>query len=108
MFRGLALALIFLLTPHTGAVQVASVLRITVIVVDSTGRATPVPRHALLISENPASAPPRRILTSLEGAAEIRLAPGNYTVESDRPVALDGKAYQWTMVVDVMLSLIHI
>lgn len=102
MFRGLALALIFLLTPHTGVVQVASVLRITVIVVDSTGRATPVPRHALLISENPASAPPRRILTSLEGAAEIRLAPGNYTVESDRPVALDGKAYQWTMVVDVV------
>jgi S1-C subfamily serine protease len=102
MFRGLALALVVLLTPHTGVVQVLSVLRIKVIVVDSAGRATPVPRHALLISDNPASAPPRRILTSLEGLADVRLAPGSYTVESDRPVALDGKAYQWTMVVDVV------
>ncbi len=102
MFRGLALALIVLLAPHTGVVQVLSVLRINAIVVDSTGRAMPVPRHALLISGNPASAPPRRVLTSLKGAVEIRLVPGNYTVESDRPVALDGKAYQWTMVVDVV------
>ncbi len=102
MFRGLALALIVVLTPHTNVVQVLSVLRIKIIVVDSTGRATPVPRHALLISDNPSSAPPRRVLTSLEGAAEIRLAPGNYTVESDRPMALDGKAYQWTMIVDMV------
>ncbi len=102
MFRGLAIALVVLQIAHADVGQVLSVLRIQVNVVDSTGRTTPVPRHALLISENPASAPPRRILTSLEGAAEIRLAPGNYTVESDRPVALGGKAYQWTMVVDVV------
>lgn len=82
--------------------QALSVLHITVAIVDSNGRPTPVPRHALLISDNPASAPPRRVLTSLEGGADVRLAPGNYTVESDRPVAFDGKAYQWTMIVDIV------
>lgn len=82
--------------------QALSVLHITVAIADSNGRPTPVPRHALLISDNPASAPPRRILTSLEGGADVRLAPGNYTVESDRPVAFEGKSYQWTMIVDVV------
>lgn len=82
--------------------QALSVLHITVAIVDGNGRPTPVPRHALLISDNPASAPPRRVLTSLEGVADVRLAAGNYTVESDRPVAFEGKAYQWTMIVDIV------
>ena len=58
-------------------------------------------RHALLISDNPATAPPRRIVTALDGTADVRLRPGNYTVESDQPVAFQGKAYQWTQIVDI-------
>ena len=70
--------------------------------VDAERKTTPVPRHALLISDNPASAPPRRIVTALDGTADVRLRPGNYTVESDQPVAFNGKAYQWTQMVDIV------
>ena len=67
-----------------------------------SGTATPVPRHALLISDNPASAAPRLIVTGVDGTADVRLRPGNYTVESDRPVAFHGKAYQWRQTVDIV------
>ncbi len=102
MSRGLVLALLFLVTLRADASQSLGVLHIKVVVVDSERHAMPVPRHALLISANPASAPPRRIVTSLDGAVDVRLAPGNYTVESDRPVAFEGKAYQWTQMVDIV------
>ena len=68
---------------------------------DADGQPKPVPRHALLISENPASAAPRRVVTGLDGTVDVTLRPGNYTVESDQPVAFGGKAYQWTQVVDI-------
>ena len=67
--------------------QAHSVLHIKVVLVDAERKATPVPRHALLVSDNPATAPPRRIVTALDGTADVRLRPGNYTVESDQPVA---------------------
>ena len=102
MFRGLVLAILFLIIPRIDAVQSLGVLHIKIVIVDSNRQATPVPRHALLISDNPSSAPPRRILTSLDGSVVVRLAPGNYTVESDRPVAFEGKAYQWTQIVDIL------
>ena len=81
--------------------QALSVLHIKVVLMDAERKATPVPRHALLISDNPASAapPPDR-----HGAGWHRrraAAPGNYTVESDQPVAFQGKAYQWTQMVDI-------
>jgi S1-C subfamily serine protease len=60
-----------------------------------------VPRHALLVSDNPATAVPRRVVTALDGTADVRLRPGNYTVESDRPVVFQGTAYQWTQMVDI-------
>ena len=82
--------------------QELSVLHIKVVVVDAERKATPVPRHALLVSDNPASAPPRQIVTALDGTADVRLRPGNYTVESDRPVVFHGKAYQWTQTVDIV------
>jgi hypothetical protein len=71
------------------------------VVVDSEHKTMPVPRHALLVSDNPASAPPRRVVTTADGTADVRLRPGSYTVESDRPVVFDGKAYQWTQTVRV-------
>ena len=48
------------------------------------------------------TAAPRRIVTSLDGTADVRLRPGNYTVESDRPVAFLGKAYEWTQTLDIV------
>src|SRR5688572_7565595 len=107
MFRRLVLAIVVLLTAPIVAGQVLSVLRIKVVIVDSKGQAMPVPRYRLQISDNPASAPPRRVITSLEGIVDVRLPPGNYTVESEHPFApggKDAKSYQWTMVVDVVIG----
>jgi S1-C subfamily serine protease len=102
MLRALVLATLFLVMPRAGAVQALSVLHIKVVLVDAERKATPVPHHALLISDNPASRPPRRVVTTSDGTADVRLPPGNYTVESDRPVALEGKAYQWVKTIDIV------
>jgi S1-C subfamily serine protease len=102
MLRGLILVatLVAGVLPATG--QAVNVLHIKVVLVDADQKATPVARHALLISDNPASAPPRRVVTSMDGVADVRLPPGNYTIESDQPVAFWGKAYQWTQNVDIV------
>ena len=101
MLPGLILAVLFSVSPPLAAVQTPSVLHIKVVLAGADGKPTPVPRHALLLSDNPATAPPRRIVTGLDGTADVRLRPGNYTVESDQPVVFQGKAYQWTQIVDV-------
>jgi S1-C subfamily serine protease len=78
-----------------------AVLHITVTVADAAGNATPVPRHALLISDNPATAEPRQILTRLDGTVDVTLRAGSYIIESDRPVVFHGTAYRWTQTVDI-------
>src|SRR5689334_2832076 len=85
---------------RAAAGQTPGVLHVKIVLVDADGKATPVARHALLISDNPSTAPPRRVVTMMDGTAEVRLPPGNYTVESDQPVAFRGKAYQWTQTLD--------
>jgi len=82
-------------------VHQAGVLHIKVTIVDADGHVRPVPRHALLISDNPVSAAPQRVVTSIDGTADVRLKPGNYTVESDEPLIFQGKAYEWAQSVDV-------
>ena len=101
MLRALLLALLLVVSAHVASGQALGVLHIKVVVIDAEQNATPVPGHALLISDNPPSAPPRRIVTTRDGTANVRLRPGNYTVESDRPVAFQGRNYQWTERVDV-------
>ena len=101
MFLALILAVLFSVSPPAAAVQTPTVLHIKVVLPGADGKPTPVAHHALLLSANPATAPPRRIVTGLGGTADVRLQPGNYTVESDQPVAFQGKAYQWTQIVDV-------
>ena len=96
---GRILALVVALAALAG--QQPGVLKITVTIVDADGRVRPVPRHALLISDNPVSAAPQRVVTSIDGAAEVRLKAGNYTVESDEPLIFQGKAYEWVQTVDV-------
>jgi len=102
MLRALLFATLFFFSSRAAPGQALSVLHIKVVVVDAERKATPVPRHVLLVSDNPASAPPRQIVTALDGTADVRLRPGNYTVESDRPVVFHGRAYQWTQMVDIV------
>ena len=87
--------------PLAAVAEQTGTLHITVVLTDADGRATPIPRVVLLISQNPASAEPRRVRTGADGSVTIALPPGNYTVESDVPVALGGQGYQWTQIVDV-------
>ena len=101
MLRALVFTTLVFVTPSASG-QAPSVLHIKVVLVDAEGKPSPVPRHALLVSENPASAPPRRVLTGLDGTVDVRLRPGNYTVESDNPVAFNGNAYQWTQMLDIV------
>ena len=101
MRRALTLAMFFSVLPGAAPGQVLSVLHITVTLTDSARASIPVPGHALLISDNPATSTPRRVVTAPDGTANVRLRPGNYTVESDEPVAFDGKGYQWTQTLDI-------
>src|SRR5262245_27109730 len=81
MIRGLLIASLVLALQAAAPGQGLSVLHLKVILTDAAGAATPVPRHVLLVSENPASATPRRVVTGLDGTVDVRLKPGNYTVE---------------------------
>ena len=105
MLRATLLAALFVVLPWPIAGQALSVLRIKIVVTDADGTAMPVPRHVLFISDNPASDVPRRVVTTLDGTVEVRLRPGNYTVESDKPVACQGKSYQWAQTLDVAAGL---
>jgi S1-C subfamily serine protease len=100
--RLLIAVVLILCTPCSdGVAQQTGVLRIKVTIVDADQQVRPVPRHALLISQNPTSAAPERRLTALDGTAEANLRPGNYTVESDQPLIFQGKSYEWAQNVDV-------
>src|SRR5215470_2728107 len=101
MLRAMALAALASLMPGVVFAQATSVLHIKIVLADAD-QSTPVPGHALLISDNPPTAAPRLIRTAVDGTADVKLRPGNYTVESDKPVAFHGKAYQWTQTVDVV------
>ena len=98
----LILAALVLAYPHAALPQATGSLHIKVVLVDAEQKAMPVPRHVLLISDNPASAPPRRVITALDGTADVTLRPGNYTIESDQPVAFQGKSYEWMQIVDIV------
>ena len=81
--------------------QDSGLLRITVVLTDADGNATPIPRVVLLVSDNPATTEPRRVRTGADGAVDITLRRGNYTVESDAPVTLGTRSYTWTQIIDV-------
>jgi S1-C subfamily serine protease len=102
MGRALTLAILVTATSVAIAGQTPAVLHIRAVVTDANGRATPLPRHALIISDNPPTQEVRRILTGLDGTANVRLRPGNYTVESDQPLLLQGKAYHWRQTLDIV------
>ena len=101
MYRALILATLFGVLPAAASGQVLSVLHIKVTLTDAAKASMPVPRHALLISDDPPTSTPRRVVTAPDGTANVRLRPGSYTVESDDPVAFDGKSYQWTKTIEI-------
>ena len=101
MVRAAGVALVSLAVWAAAPVQEPSVLHVKVSVLDADRRLVPVVRHALLISDNPATSVPIRVVTSPEGAADTRLRPGKYTVESERPFVFDGLRYEWTQMIDV-------
>ena len=76
-------------------------LKITVSVTAPDGSTQPVPRHALLISDEPVTTSPHRYVTKADGSAQAFLKPGNYIVESDTPFIFGGKSYQWAEPVTV-------
>ena len=102
MRRVLASVLVAFAVWGGASAQELPVLHLKVSVLNADRQQIPVARHALLVSENPATAAPRRVVTSPEGTAQIRLQPGNYTVESDRPFVLDGQSYEWVRSLDVV------
>ncbi len=81
--------------------QTLGVLHIRVTLADTAGVTMPVARHALLISDNPATTSPRRVMTGADGRVDVRLRPGNYTIESEEAVALGGAGYEWVRTLDV-------
>lgn len=81
--------------------QETGVLRVRVILTDASGAAIPIPRAQLLISDNPATAEPKRVRTGPDGTVDVTLPAGNYTIESDVPVRLGGRGFTWTQMLDV-------
>ena len=101
LLRALAFAALVFVLPSSSTGQALGVLRVRIVLADTDGAPTPAPRYALLVSDNPPSAAPRRIITTLDGTVEVKLRPGNYTVESDKPLAFRGRRYQWMQMVDI-------
>lgn len=103
MTRIAALALAVLMgglaPPLSG--QASSSLRLEVTMTGPDGRPAPVARFALQITDNPASAPPRRTVTRADGTVDVRVAPGHYTVESVEPLVMGAARYQWAVSVEV-------
>ena len=102
MRRALLVASLLAVSSPEPSAQALSTLHITVTLTDATGKITPVARHALLISEEPPTTAPRRTVTTLAGTADISLRPGRYAVESDQPVAFEGRSYEWAQRVDIV------
>src|SRR4051812_33164931 len=102
MRRATVVAALLLAIARPAASQAVGVLHIHVVLIDADGTPSPIPRHALLVSDNPATVTPRRIVTGPDGRVDVRLRAGNYTVESDRPLVFHGKSYQWTRTLDIV------
>ena len=63
MVRAIAFAAVLLMAPHAVHAQPLSVLHVKIVLAAPDGKTTPVPRHALLISDNPSTAAPRLVVT---------------------------------------------
>jgi S1-C subfamily serine protease len=102
MGRALVLAVLACAAAAPLSGQTLVVLHIRGLLTDATGQPEPLARHALLVSDDPPTRETRRIVTRIDGTADVRLRPGTYVVESDQPVAFQGRAYRWRQTVDIV------
>lgn len=102
MGRAFLVAAVLVIGSSAASTQALSTLRITVTLTDATGKTTSVARHALLISDEPQTSETRRIVTTLAGTVDVRLRPGRYVVESDKPVAFQGQSYEWSRRLEIV------
>jgi S1-C subfamily serine protease len=102
MGRVLVLVILAFATPVAISGQTLVVLHIRGSLTDANGQARPLARHVLLISDEPQTQETRKIVTSIDGTADVRLRPGHYVVESDQPIALQGQAYRWRQTLDIV------
>lgn len=98
----LLIGLLVLSVPLASRSQATAVLQIAVSMPDGRGGSQAIARFAVQVTDNPASAPPRRTVTGANGTVELRLPPGNYTVESVQPLTHDGQVFQWAVTVDLL------
>lgn len=101
MIRAFLLTTALLFAASALSAQTVGVLHLSVQLPESEQHLGPVPRYALLISDSPPTAAPRRVVTGTDGTAVVRLPAGHYTVESDSPIALGGNTYEWTVSIEV-------
>ena len=102
MGRVLVLVILAFAIPVAISGQTLVVLHIRGSLTDASGQARPLARHVLLISDEPQTQETRKIVTSIDGTADVRLRPGHYVVESDQPIALQGQAYRWRQTLDIV------
>ncbi|HKE88593.1 MAG TPA: serine protease, partial [Vicinamibacterales bacterium] len=102
MHRALLVAALLVIGSSSALAQALTTLHITVTLADSTGKTTSVPRHALLISDEPPTQETRRIFTNPSGTVDVSLRPGHYVVESDKPLVFQGKSYEWSQRLEVV------
>ena len=102
MSRAFLVAALLVISSAAAPAQALRTLQITVTLTDATGRTTAVARHALLISDDPPITAPQRIVTTLAGTANVSLPPGRYVVESDQPVAFQGRNYEWSRRLEIV------
>ncbi len=102
MSRALLVATLLVISSSAAPAQTSGTLHITVTLTDATGKVTPVARHALLISDEPPTQETRRIFTTLTGTVDVSLPPGRYVIESDQPVAFQGKNYEWSRRLEIV------
>ncbi len=94
IFVALFLAALLATPAHAAPVKV----RLRVILVDGDLNQKPVPFLTVIFKGAGASS---EVKTSLDGTAEINLAPGAYTVSTPKPVELAGKRYSWSVHVNL-------
>jgi S1-C subfamily serine protease len=78
------------------ASQTQQLLRVRILLIDSDLNVKPVPKHVVLITPRSPAAEPRRFVMGMDGTADTSLPPGDYVVQSEKPVEFQGKSYRWT------------
>lgn len=83
------------------AAQPTGVLQVRVLL-ESDGQPRPWPRHALLVSDEPPSRPPWRVVSAADGTARLTLPAGAYVIESEAPLVFQGRTFEWRQTFEIV------